>query len=132
MGDLALERSTDPRVREFAQTMVRDHRGVNEQAVALATRLGVTPSDNDVSRGLVTDAEAVSTRLSGLSGAEFDRAYMEREVAYHATVLEALDSTLVPNATNDELRALLETARAAVAAHLEHARTLSATLASEQ
>ena len=127
-GELALERSTNEEVRTFASTMVRDHRGVNEQAVALATRLGVTPAENDVSRGLQSDADATRARLEQLSGAEFDRAYMEREVAYHAAVLDALDTQLIPSATNGELRSLLETARAAVAAHLEHARSLSATL----
>ena len=129
MGDLALERSRNEQVRAFAQTMVRDHRGVNEQAVALANRLGVTPADNDVSRSLTSDAAAARSRIEGLSGAEFDRAYMEREVAYHQAVLSALDDTLIPGAANAELRALLETARGAVAAHLEHARTLSASLA---
>lgn len=129
LGDLALERSTNERVRAFAQTMVRDHRGVNEQAVALATRLGVTPADNDVSRSLTSDAASARSRIEELSGAEFDRAYMEREVGYHEAVLAALDETLIPGATNAELRSLLETARGAVAAHLEHARSLSASLA---
>jgi putative membrane protein len=129
MGELALERSTNDEVRAFAETMIRDHRGVNEQAVALATRLGVTPTDNDVSRSLTSDASSARSRIEGLSGAEFDRAYMEREVAYHQAVLNALDDTLIPGATNAELRSLLETARGAVAAHLEHARSLSATLA---
>ncbi len=130
MGELALARSNDAQVRDFASTMVRDHRGVNEQAVALATRLGVTPTDNDVSRSLRADADAAAASLRGLTGAEFDAAYMEREVAYHAAVLDALDTTLIPNASNAELRSLLETARGAVAAHLEHARALSTQLAS--
>ena len=129
MGELALERSTDERVRSFAETMIRDHRGVNEQAAALAERLGVTPTDNDVSRGLRAGAEASRSQLESLSGAEFDRAYMEREVAYHAAVLSALDDTLLPGVSNEELAALLTTARGAVAAHLEHARSLSDSLA---
>lgn len=131
MGELALERSSDARVRDFASTMVRDHRGVNEQAVALAGRLGVTPADNDVSRSLQADADATAERLRELAGGTFDRAYMEREVAYHEAVLDALDTTLIPNASNDELRALLVTARGAVAAHLGHARTLGESLAAQ-
>lgn len=128
MGELALERSENEQVRAFAETMIRDHRGVNEQAVALATRLGVTPADNDVSRSLQSGAADARTQLEGLDGAAFDQAYMEREVSYHQAVLNALDETLIPNTTNAELRSLLETARGAVAAHLEHARSLSASL----
>ena len=132
MGELALERAEDAQVRAFAETMIRDHRGVNEQATALATRLGVTPTDNDVSRSLQSGAADARARLEGLDGEEFDRAYMQREVEYHQAVLDALDSTLLPNTTNAELKALLETARGAVAAHLEHARTLSESLGGAQ
>ena len=127
-AELALERSDNDEVRAFAETMIRDHRGVNEQAVALATRLGVTPKDNDVSRSLRSGAAAARAQLEALDGAAFDRAYMEREVAYHEAVLGALDDALIPNTSNSELRGLLETARGAVAAHLEHARTLSRSL----
>ena len=130
MGELALERSTTESVRQFAETMIRDHSGVNEQASALAGRLGVTPTDNDVSRSLQADAGAARAQLEGQSGAAFDRAYMEREVAYHQAVLDALDTQLIPNTTNGELKALLETARGAVAAHLSHAQQLSAELGS--
>lgn len=128
LGELALEKSADEGVRSFAETMIRDHRGVNEQAVSLVTRLGVTPVDNDISRSLRADADAALARLSTMSGGPFDRAYMTREVAYHEGVLEALDATLIPGATNDELRALLATARGAVAAHLAHARSLVGTV----
>ena len=129
MGELALARSENAQVRAFAETMIRDHRGVNQQAVALATRLQVTPVDNEISRSLQSGAADARAQLEGLDGAAFDRAYMEREVSYHAAVLDALDQTLIPNTTNAELRSLLETARGAVAAHLEHARSLSAALA---
>jgi putative membrane protein len=131
-GRLAESRTTTPAVREFAETMIRDHTAVNEQAAALAQRLGVTPQENDVSRSLQTDAAASRTQLEGLNGAAFDRAYIDREVAYHQAVLDALDKTLIPGATNDELRGLLQQVRPAVAAHLEHARSLQTTLSASR
>ena len=63
-----------------------------------------------------------------LQGSAFDRAYMEREVAYHAAVLEAIDGVLIPTTENAELKALLEAVRPAIAAHLEHARQVRAAL----
>src|SRR5690606_10427715 len=110
-GELARERATDPRVREFAETMIRDHTAVNENAQALVTRLGVTPTPNDVSQSLRDSATATRERLSGLTGAEFDRAYMANEVEYHRLVLTALDETLIPSATNAELRETLVSVR---------------------
>ena len=124
MGELARERSADERVRRFAETMIRDHTAVNEQAAALAQRLGVTPADNPVSRDLRSGAEAARAALESADGAGFDAAYIQREVEYHAAVLKALDETLIPGVQNDELRALLEQARAAIAGHLEQARAL--------
>ena len=125
---LAESRTTTPEVRGFAQTMITDHTGVNEQASALAQRLGVTPEENQVSRSLRADAAAARSELEGLSGTAFDRAYVEREVAYHQAVLDALDQTLIPGAANEELRGLLQQVRPAIAAHLEHARSLQSSL----
>jgi putative membrane protein len=125
---LAETRTTTPEVLSFAQTMVTDHTAVNEQAAALAQRLGVTPEENQVSRSLQADAAAARGELEGLNGAAFDRAYIEREVGYHQAVLDALDQTLIPGATNEELRGLLQQVRPAIAAHLDHARALQDSL----
>lgn len=129
-AEQALERAADPRVRAFAETMIRDHNGVIEQAAALAERLGVTPMDNDTSRGLASRAQEVRDALGRLRGTAFDQAYMDNEVAFHETVIGAVEGTLVPNASNDELKGLLQAVVPALRAHLEHARRLSAELAS--
>ena len=67
-------------------------------------------------------------RLKGMSGKDFDKAYVDNEVAYHQTVLDALDKTLIPGAANAELKALLVKVRPAFVAHLEHARHLQGEL----
>jgi putative membrane protein len=128
-GQLATEKGSDAEVKSFGQQMVTDHTAVNGQATELVTRLGVTPEENPTSQQLTSDGEATRQRLSGLSGAEFDRAYIDNEVTYHQTVLDAIDQTLIPGADNAELKALLEQVRPAIAAHLEHARTIQTRLA---
>lgn len=127
-GELALTKARSQAVKDFAQTMITDHGGVNRQAVELAQRLGVTPEDNDVSQQLQTAADSARTAMEALSGAAFDSAYIAREVAYHQAVLDALDQTLIPNAQNAELRSLLEDVRPAFVAHLERARQVQASL----
>lgn len=124
LARLAERRSSDEAVLGFARTMINDHTAVNELASELAGRLGVTPEDNDVSQSLRADAAEARAELDQMQGAEFDRAYMEREVSYHQAVLDALDATLIPGADNEELRGLLEQVRPAIAAHLQHATTL--------
>ncbi len=67
-------------------------------------------------------------QLKTLQGAAFDRAYIDHEVAYHESVLDAPDNTLIPSARNRELKVLLVKVRPAFVAHLEHAKHLQAEL----
>jgi len=128
-GELAQQKGTNAEVKQFGQTMVTDHGGVNKQAVALATKLNLTPEQNPTSQQLTQGGEQSRTQLNGLSGAAFDRAYIDHEVEYHQTVLDAIDQTLIPNAQNAELKALLTQVRPAVAAHLEMAKGIQTKLA---
>jgi len=96
MAKLVPSHTTNAAVRQFATTMITDHTAVNAQAGALATKLGVTPKDNAVSESLQTGATSARVSLEPLHGAAFDRAYMDREVAYHQAVLDAIDKLLVP------------------------------------
>ena len=128
-GALAKKKASAKAVKDFAQTMVSDHAGVNKQAVALATKLNVTPEDNDVSKQLTAGAEQNIANLQSLSGAAFDKAYIDHEVAYHQAVLDALDKTLIPSAQNADLKALLVKVRPAFVAHLDRAKSIQASLA---
>src|SRR4051812_32458128 len=125
-GKLAASRSTNEDVKAFAQLMVTDHTRVNKSATDLAARLKLTPQDNPTSQSLKSDGDKNLAHLKTLEGAAFDKAYIDREVAYHQQVIDALDHTLIPGATNEELKALLVKVRPAFVAHLEHAKRLQA------
>jgi putative membrane protein len=127
-GKLAASKTTDAEVKKFANLMVTDHTSVNKQAVELVTKLKVTPEDNDTSKSLKAGGETNLTTLKTLKGAAFDKAYVDHEVAYHQAVLDAVDKTLIPNASNAELKALLVKVRPAFVAHLEHAKHVQASL----
>ena len=127
-GKLAVSKSTDKSVKEFAQRMITDHTGVNKAATDLVTKLKVKPEENSTSKSLQKSGDETLKRLNGLKGAAFDKAYVDNEVTYHQTVLDALDKTLIPSATNAELKALLVKVRPAFVAHLDHAKHLQATL----
>src|SRR5262249_30711549 len=103
-GKQAIAKSKNKDVVAFAQEMVRDHTAVNDQALALVKKLGVTPADNPTSQSLSKDGAAKLAELGKLSGTAFDKAYVANEVAYHKTVNGALSGTLIPNAQNAELK----------------------------
>lgn len=110
--------------------MASDHAGVNKSASELVTKLGVTPEDNPTSQSLRTGGGKNVATLRKLSGTAFDKAYIAHEIAYHTQVLEALDKTLIPNAHNAELKALLVKVRPAFVAHLRAAEQIQSALAS--
>lgn len=124
----ALQKSQNAQVREFANEMVRDHTSVNQQALALLKKLHVTPEDNDTSKSLTKQADEERTKLAGMSGAAFDKAYAENEVAYHNTVNTTLANTLIPSTTNHELKDLLSTGLKIFQGHEQHAQTLASSL----
>jgi putative membrane protein len=124
----ALKISKNPHVLAFAQDMVRDHKAVNDKALALVKKLNITPEDNDTSRSLTKQAGEKRIELAKLSGAAFDKAYMDNEVAYHKTVDDALSTTLIPSSSNAELKKLLQTGLKIFEGHLKHAEHLASTL----
>jgi putative membrane protein len=125
-AEQALSKSQNAAVVEFAQEMARDHQAVNDQALALVEKLGVTPEDNATSRVLNAQAEAKLAELDALDGKAFDTAYVANEVAFHHTVNTALSDTLIPGAQNAELKALLETGLTLFTAHEQHAEHVAA------
>lgn len=124
-GKQALAKTHNKAVRDFAREMVRDHQAVNAKALALVKKLHVTPQDNPTSQSLTTGAETERAKLAKLKGAAFDREYINNEVAYHKTVNGALESTLIPNAKNGELKSLLESGLALFREHQAHAEQIA-------
>ena len=124
----AIKMSKNENVVGFAKDMVRDHEAVNKQALDLVKKLKVTPEDNDTSRTLAMAASAERSKLAKLNGAAFDKAYVENEVAYHKQVNEALETLLIPSASNAELKSLLETGLKIFQGHQQHAEHVAAEL----
>jgi putative membrane protein len=121
---LALALSDDPAVRDFAETMIRDHSAVNAAVAALAEKLGVEAQDNDFSRQLAADAETVKDRLSRLRGEEFDRVYAENEFQYHRAVNGIVEDIFIPNVQNPEVKEAFEQALAIFLGHERHAEQM--------
>jgi putative membrane protein len=124
----ALQKSRNREVREFAQDMVRDHTAVNKEALALVKKLHVTPQNNPTSQALLKQAAEERRKLAQLKGSAFDRAYAQNEVAYHQEVNKALETTLIPDASNPELKNLLETGLKIFQGHEQHAEQVVANL----
>lgn len=129
-GKLAAQRGHSNEVRQFGAMLARDHQMVRQQGRDLAKKLGVTPTPPSGDQS-ARDHAAAMQRLSSLRGPEFDRAFLQQEVVFHETVIAAIENTLLPAITNEELRAFVVKVAPAFKAHLDMARTLGKQLASK-
>jgi putative membrane protein len=78
LGRLAADKATNPDVKQFGQRMVDDHSKANEELTSLASSKGIQPAASADPKH-----QALMDRLGKLSGAEFDKAYMEAMVQDH-------------------------------------------------
>ena len=127
-AEIARKKSKNEEVLKFAETMIADHNAVINQAAALVKKLGVTPKDNAVSKKLNADAEATRKMLQSKSGADFNKAYVDNEVAYHKAVIATIEGVLIPETDNQELKDLLTKVVPALKTHLEHAEMVQKNL----
>jgi putative membrane protein len=118
---LALAISTNPDIHAFANTMINDHSAVNAAALGLLDKLGATAQDNFFSQALNEGAEKIIDDFSKLRGKEFDAAYAANELAYHRTVNDLVENTMIPNIDNEEVRALFQQGLDIFKVHESHA-----------
>jgi putative membrane protein len=125
---LALSKAKDKQVKDFAQQMITDHSAVQKAVRDLATKLNVTPADSETSDSLKTQAQQITYKLRGLRGKEFEKAYVNNEVAYHEAVINATKTVLIPSAQNAELKSALQGAEPLFEGHLQHAERVQSAI----
>lgn len=122
-GELAAKMGSTKTIRDFGSMLARDHKTVRQQGRDLAKKLGVTPTppkDDDSGK----QHAMIMKKLRGLSGAEFDKAFLENEVGYHDAVIAAVQKTLLPAIQNAELKDLVTKVAPAFVAHRDAAKNL--------
>lgn len=127
-GKLAAQRGQSAEVREFGAMLARDHEQVRQLGRDLAKKLGVTPTPPKDDASAKAHAAAMAS-LRSKTGADFDRAFLQHEAAFHKAVIDAVQTTLLPAIRNEELRALVVKVAPAFQAHMLAAQNLERKLA---
>jgi putative membrane protein len=122
-SQVAVERATDSRVREYARMMVREHGMMRDSVTGLAQRLGVTAvapeKVNDLRENLRKDLEDLRAK----NGADFDKEFMAEQVDMHQETLDLLED-LDDDTNTADLQRTIEAAKVKVRAHLERAKEI--------
>jgi putative membrane protein len=122
-GAVASKKATNKEVQDFARLMMSEHHALRKQGQDLAKKLNVTPAPpaNDPLKPLVeSEMKALE---STPKGPEFDRVYMEQEIAAHKAVLELAENAQ-GQAQNEQLKALIEQAKPVIQKHLDQAQEI--------
>jgi putative membrane protein len=131
-GLLGAERGHSKEVRALGAMVARDHSGVRQAVDSLAGEINASlalPASRSVA---ASDHYAVMTRLLSLSGQEFDRAYLEHEIAFHEAAIEAIKTALFPAAKSKKLTEHFTAVLPAFQGHLDQTRAAYAKLGYEK
>lgn len=120
-GRLGAKQGHTEEVRKLGRMVAADHESVQQMGRDLAKKLGIvpTPPDNDTSAG--NYAKTMAT-LQSKSGAEFDKAYLQHELAFHQSVIDTIKGTLLPAIKNEQFRALINKTLPGFEHHLTETR----------
>lgn len=122
LGNLAMAKTTNSSVKDFANMMVTDHTRSNEELMAMAKNKSFMLADS-----LDGEHKAKADNLRNLSGAEFDRAYAATMVEAHQKML-SLMRTEASTGVDANLKDFATKTAPVVQTHLEHAQKLQSSL----
>jgi putative membrane protein len=120
MGQLATQKAQDPAVKQFGQRMVDDHTKAGEDLKQLADKKGMNAPTEPTAKD---NAEA--DRLSKLSGAQFDKAYMDHMVKDHQSDVSMFKSK-ADKAEDPDVKAAAQKTLPTLEDHLKQAQQVDA------
>jgi len=127
-GTTAMAKASDPKVKAFAAKVVNDHKARMKKDDRLMSGLGISPRQSAISDQIKSVSDAQSSKLDALSGAEFDRAYLDDQISYYRTALDTFDKNLLPAAKEPKVKAEIMDARTKAKDHLNEAQELRLSL----
>jgi putative membrane protein len=120
LGNLAVQKASSPKVKEFAAKMVKDHSAVNEKLESLASSKNVS---------LPSGAGAANTAKKGelevLTGDSFDKSYIKSQVKAHVETVSLLRKEIASGQDADA-KAFARSIMPTVQSHLKAARAIEA------
>jgi len=105
---LGIANAKDSRVIDLAEMVQKDHTAVRQMAADLAIKLGAARTLPPSRAQATANHAKVLQQLGAKSGPAFDKAYLEHEIVFHTTAIDAVNNILIPSAKSEELRALMK------------------------
>ena len=127
-GELARDKSGNAAIRDFGLKVVNDYTAQNNKSEAELSRANIASEDTSLSRQIDASSGTATDRLRGLTGALFDRAYIDRQVEAAQSALSLIDSRLTPSARKKVVKEQLTALRTLIDADLARAKQIQSSL----
>jgi putative membrane protein len=121
LSKIAKDKATDPKVKEFANQMIKDHSKANDELKALAASKNITlpAAPNEEKQKAAAD-------LGGKSGSDFDKAYIAQMKKDHDNTVKLFEDAQ-KEVKDVELKAFIDKTLPVIKAHAEHVKSLDKT-----
>jgi putative membrane protein len=119
LGQMASEKASSPDVKQFGQKMVDDHSKLNDQMKPIASQMGINPPSD-----LSGKDKALQSKLEGLSGDQFDKAYMQAMVKDHRKDLSEFQKE-ASNGKNPQVKDAAQQGAQVIQEHLQMAEQVA-------
>ncbi len=119
LATLAQTNARSPRVKSYANEMIKDHSAANDQLMKIAQTKGITPPTdlNDMQN-------QQKTMLTSEKGAKFDRDYMHGQVTDHQAMVQAFQDE-AQNGQDPDIKAFAANTVPTIQQHLTQAQKAS-------
>ena len=123
-GRLGAKQGQSEEVRALGRMVASEHVVVQQMGRDIANKLNLipTPPDHDTS---VADHAKTVIKLQSASDKEFDKVYLQHEIKFHAAVIDAIKNTLLPAASHNDIKTLLNTVLPGLEHHLAETRRVA-------
>jgi len=126
------KKAKNAQVKKLAAHMISQHTKSKNKGASLAKKADLTPEESAVSTEISSKgAAALESIKTAAAPADAERAYIDAQVQQHETVLELINTRLLPSAVNADLKAQLEETRSMVEKHIEEARKVQQALSAD-
>jgi putative membrane protein len=130
LATLAARKASSPKVKQIARKLATDHSKNREQLRGLAQKLTVTLTPAQGGSVSAADSAAMPPDLQGKSGRNFDRAFVQHEIADHQSNIQKLQTQAIPSARDAAVKAYLQKTVTEMQAHLSSLKQVQQQLGS--
>lgn len=124
----ATKKKLSPEVDRYAKYLIEQHQRNLDNLTQLAKQLGLDTKESSISSTLKSHSKEELKALDKLQDNAFDKGFIDAMVKDHQEGLEVIDTKLLPQTKNPQLKAALEQFRQMVSDHLERGLSIQSTL----